>query len=49
MWKNAIRNRRRSALTIISMAFSLCLLGVLFALYRGLFWLRRLPDRSCGW
>jgi putative ABC transport system permease protein len=37
MWKNALRNRRRSALTIASMAFSLCLLGVLFALYRGLF------------
>lgn len=37
MWKNALRNRRRSALTIVSMAFSLCLLGVLFALYRGLF------------
>lgn len=37
MWKNALRNRRRSALTIASMAFSLCLLGVLFALYRGLY------------
>ncbi len=37
MWKNTLRNRRRSALTIASMAFSLCLLGVLFALYRGLF------------
>src|SRR5580700_11358083 len=37
MWKNALRNRRRSALTIVSMGFSLCLLGVLFALYRGLF------------
>lgn len=37
MWKNAVRNRRRSALTIVSLGFSLCLLGVLFALYRGLF------------
>jgi putative ABC transport system permease protein len=37
MWKNALRNRRRSALTIVSLGFSLCLLGVLFALYRGLF------------
>src|SRR5712691_2140793 len=37
MLKNSLRNRRRSALTILSMAASLCLLGVLFALYRGLF------------
>jgi putative ABC transport system permease protein len=37
MVKNSLRNRRRSALTILSMAASLCLLGVLFALYRGLF------------
>jgi putative ABC transport system permease protein len=37
MLKNSLRNGRRSALTILSMAASLCLLGVLFALYRGLF------------
>jgi putative ABC transport system permease protein len=37
MLKNSLRNRRRSALTIFSIAASLCLLGVLFALYRGLF------------
>jgi putative ABC transport system permease protein len=37
MLKNSLRNRRRSVLTIISIAASLCLLGVLFALYRGLF------------
>jgi len=37
MLKNSLRNRRRSALTILSIAASLCLLGVLFALYRGLF------------
>jgi putative ABC transport system permease protein len=35
--KNSLRNRRRSLLTIFSIAASLCLLGVLFALYRGLF------------
>jgi putative ABC transport system permease protein len=35
--KNSIRNRRRSLLTIGSMAVSLCLLGVLFAMYAGLF------------
>src|SRR5579883_279494 len=37
LFKNSIRNRRRSLLTIFSIAASLCLLGVLFALYRGLF------------
>lgn len=35
--KNALRSRRRSGLTIVSIAASLCLLGLLFALYRGLF------------
>jgi putative ABC transport system permease protein len=35
--KNSLRNRRRSILTIASMAVSLCLLGVLMALYRALF------------
>ena len=35
--KNSLRNRRRSLLTTFSIAASLCLLGVLFALYRGLF------------
>jgi putative ABC transport system permease protein len=37
MFKNSLRNRRRSALTIVSIGMSLCLLGVLGALYRGLF------------
>jgi putative ABC transport system permease protein len=37
MLKNSLRNRRRSALTIVSIGMSLCLLGVLGALYRGLF------------
>lgn len=35
--KNSLRNRRRSALTIGSLAVSLCLLGVLMAMYRALF------------
>src|SRR5215813_11797523 len=35
--KNSLRNRRRSALTIASVAASLCLLGVLAAIYRALF------------
>lgn len=35
--KNSLRNRRRSFLTISSLAVSLCLLGVLMALYHALF------------
>ncbi len=35
--KNSLRNRRRSVLTIASVAASLCLLGVLAAIYRVLF------------
>jgi putative ABC transport system permease protein len=37
MLKNALRNKRRSLLTIGSIAVSLCVLGLLMALYRGLF------------
>lgn len=37
MVKNTLRNKRRSILTIGSMAVSLCILGVLFAMYRALF------------
>ena len=37
MFKNALRNRRRSLLTISSLAMSLCVLGVLMALYYALF------------
>jgi putative ABC transport system permease protein len=35
--KNSLRNRRRSSLTVASIAASLCLLGVLLAIYRVLF------------
>jgi len=35
--KNSLRNRRRSILTIGSMAISLCVLGVLMAIYHALF------------
>lgn len=35
--KNSLRNRRRSFLTIASLAISLCLLGVMMALYYALF------------
>ena len=35
--RNSFRNRRRSLLTIASLAVSLCLLGLLMAMYRALF------------
>ena len=35
--KNSLRNRRRSILTIASIAISLCILGVLIAMYRAMF------------
>lgn len=37
IWKNSIRNKRRSLLTIGSIAASFCLLGVLMAIYNALF------------
>jgi putative ABC transport system permease protein len=37
MIKNAVRNRRRSVLTVCSVAASLCLLGVLMAIYHAFF------------
>jgi putative ABC transport system permease protein len=38
VFRNALRNRRRSALTAGSLAFSICLVGVLLALSRALFY-----------
>ena len=35
--KNSLRNRRRSILTIGSIAVSLCILGVLIAIYHAMF------------
>ncbi len=46
MWKNTLRNRRRSILTIGSMAVSLCLLGVLFAIYHALFLSEATPAQA---
>ena len=37
IFKNSLRNRRRSILTIGSIAVSLCILGVLIAMYRAMF------------
>ena len=44
--KNALRNRRRSALTIISIAFSLCLLGLLMALYHAFYFSEPTSDQA---
>ena len=44
--KNSIRNRRRSILTISSMAVSLCLLGFLIATYHALFYKDSTPGQA---
>ena len=44
--KNTLRNRRRSLLTISSIAASMCLLGVMFALYHALFLSPPLPGQE---
>ncbi|HEX4751189.1 MAG TPA: ABC transporter permease, partial [Bryobacteraceae bacterium] len=44
--KNILRNKRRSTLTILSMAVSLCLLGVLLAMYHALFFNQPSPGQA---
>ncbi len=44
--KNTWRNKRRTALTISSMAVSLCLLGVLIAIYHALFYGEATPGQA---
>ena len=44
--KNTLRNKRRSLLTISSIAVSLCLLGVLLAMYRALFFSEQTPGQA---
>jgi len=44
--KNSLRNRRRSILTIGSMAVSLCILGVLMAMYHALFMSEATPAQA---
>lgn len=46
IFKNALRNRRRSVLTICSIAASFCLLGVLFAMYQALFLAGPTPNQA---
>jgi putative ABC transport system permease protein len=45
-FKNSLRNRRRSILTISSIAVSLCLLGVLIAIYHALFYHQATPGQA---
>lgn len=44
--KNSLRNRRRSLLTILSIAFSLCLLGMLMALYHAFYFTEPTSDQA---
>src|SRR5436305_6095427 len=46
IWKNSVRNRRRSILTICSLGASMCLLGLLFAIYRALFLAEAPPSQA---
>ncbi|MGH9610749.1 MAG: ABC transporter permease, partial [Bryobacteraceae bacterium] len=45
-FKNTLRNRRRTALTISSIAVSLCLLGVLIAIYHALYYQQATPGQA---
>ncbi|HEY7212144.1 MAG TPA: FtsX-like permease family protein [Bryobacteraceae bacterium] len=45
-FKNTLRNRRRSFLTVSSIAVSLCLLGVLIAIYHALFMNQQSPGQA---
>jgi putative ABC transport system permease protein len=44
--RNAVRNRRRSILTILSIAASFCMLGVLMAMYSMFFLHQASPDQA---
>jgi putative ABC transport system permease protein len=44
--KNALRNRRRSVLTICSVAASLCLLGVFMAIYHAFYFSEPTPEQA---
>jgi len=44
--RNSLRNRRRSLLTILSVAASLCLLGILGAVYNNFYYSQASPDQA---
>ena len=44
--KNSWRNRRRTTLTIVSISVSLCLLGVLMAIYYAFYFTDATPSQA---
>ena len=46
IFKNSWRNRRRTLLTVLSIGASLCLLGVLFAIYRAFYFQEASPEQA---
>jgi putative ABC transport system permease protein len=46
IWRNSVRNKRRSLLTIVSIAASLCLLGVMGVLYHVFFLADAAPEQA---
>ncbi len=44
--KSSLRNRRRSLLTIVSIAASLCLLGLLLAIYHSFYYTEATPEQA---
>lgn len=46
IFKNSLRNRRRSLLTIVSIAASLCLLGLLLAFYHSFYYVEATPEQA---
>ena len=46
IFKNSIRNRRRSLLTIASIAVSLCILGLLLTMFRAMFYGEATPAQA---
>lgn len=46
IFKNSLRNRRRSLLTILSIGASLCLLGLLLAIYHSFFFTKASADQA---
>ncbi|MGH9837581.1 MAG: ABC transporter permease [Blastocatellia bacterium] len=46
IFRNSLRNRRRSLLTIVSIAASLCLLGLLIAIYHNFYFTEATPDQA---
>ncbi|HTS50183.1 MAG TPA: FtsX-like permease family protein [Bryobacteraceae bacterium] len=46
IFKNSVRNRRRSLLTVASIAVSLCILGLLIAMYQAMFFGEATPAQA---